>query len=132
MLTKEHLLERIQERKAKRAIEIARIPISRLRKRYQDKLESDEKMREYFLEMGDFLLKYCNSFLIRPVFRFFYSRLGPLLFKRQFHLRGEPKDFIDSVMNYYMFISSYGAWPLEIDEVIEDRVVVFFDRCTVK
>jgi hypothetical protein len=132
MLTKEYLLEKILERKAGRAIEIDKIPISGVRQRYQNKLESDEKMREYFLEMGDFLFKYCNSFLTRPVFHFLYSRIGPVRFKRQFHLGGEPRGFIDAVLDYYMYISSYGAWPLEIAEVTEDKVVVYFDRCTVK
>jgi hypothetical protein len=132
MFTKEYFLERIGERKARRAIEIGNITISSLRKRYQDKLESDEKMHEYFLEMGDSLLKYWNNFFIRPVFHFVYSSLGPFLFKKQFHLGGKPKAFIEAVMDYYMFISSYGAWPLEIDEVTEDRVVVYFDKCTVK
>lgn len=132
MLAKEYLLERILERKAGRAIEIGKIPISGVRKRYQDKLESDERMREYFLEMGDFLLNYCNNFLTRPVFHFLYSRLGPVIFKKQFHLGGKSRGFIDAVVDYYMFISSYGGWPLEIGEVTEDKVVVYFDRCTVK
>lgn len=132
MLTREQLLEKIGDRKANRALEISKIPVSRIRDRYQSKLESDEKMREYFLEMGDFLLKYCNNFLIRPVFSFLYSRSGPMQFKKQFYLSGEHKDFFEAAVDYYMFISSYGAWPLEIDEVSEDRIVISFDRCTVK
>jgi len=132
MLTKPYLVKKIEERKAGREIEIGKIRNKAVRKKYQDKLESDEKMREYFLELADSLLKYCNNCLARPIFHFFYARLGPLSFKRQFHLGRKPRGFVDSVIDYYMFISSYGAWPLEIDEVTEDRVVIYFDKCTVK
>jgi hypothetical protein len=89
-------------------------------------------MREYFLEIGDLALKYLNGFLTRPIFSHLYSRFGPFYFKRQFGLGDGPRSFIDSVVDYYLFVSSYGAWPLEIAEVTENRVVVYLDKCTVK
>jgi hypothetical protein len=72
--------------------------------------------------------------LIQPdyVLRHMNALLGPSSFKRQFHLGGKPKNFFESVVDYYMFVSSYGAWPIEIDEITDDKVVAYLDQCTVK
>ncbi|MDJ0762751.1 MAG: hypothetical protein QNJ97_07145 [Myxococcota bacterium] len=132
MVTKETFIKKIEERKANREYEISQIPIRWLRKRYQRKLGSDDIMREFFLEVGDFLLKYCNNPFIRPIFHLDNAVMGPYRFKWQFRLGRKPKPFIESVLDYYMFFTSYGAWPVDIDEVGEKRVVMYMDKCTVK
>ncbi|MFC1883291.1 hypothetical protein ACFL2O_00835 [Thermodesulfobacteriota bacterium] len=132
MLTKEGLIKKIDARKANRENEINQIPIEWMRKKYQKKLENDERMNEYFLELGDVLLNRYNKPIPRIIFYLMNAFFGLSLFKKQFHLGGAPRDFIDSILDYVMFVSSYGAWPIEIEEVTENRVVAYLDQCTVK
>lgn len=132
MSIKEELLKKIEERKANREEEISRIPLEWMRRRYQKKSESDEKMREYFLELGDVLLNRYNKPISRIIFKYMNATSGLSYFKKQFQLGNKPRSFLDSVIDYYMFASSYGAWPLEIDEVTESRVTAYFDECPVK
>lgn len=131
-MNREALLREIAARKARREIEIANIPISWMRESYQSKLESDEKMREFFLEIGDKLLKKYNRFPHRVILHAMYALTGPSLFRKQFNIQGKPRDFFESVVDYYMFVSSYGAWPIEIGEATDERVILYFDQCTVK
>jgi hypothetical protein len=131
-MNKEELLREIAIRKAQREFEIAKIPISWIRKSYQNKLESDEKMREFFLEIGDTLLEKYNRFPHRVFLHAMYALTGPSLFRKQFNIHGKPRDFFQSVVDYYMFGSSYGAWPIEIGEATDERVILYFDQCTVK
>jgi hypothetical protein len=132
MTPKEDLIGRIEKRIVNRQSEIGDIPIPWMRKWYQRKMESNEKLQEYFLELGDLLLKYFNGSLTRSIFYRLNAWVGPLVFKRQFRLGKKSKDFFDSVTDYYMFLSSYGAWPVDIAEVSTDRVVMYLDKCTVK
>ena len=78
------------------------------------------------------LLQKYNHPIGCKLFQYTQAYAGPVFFRKQFHIKDKSKDFVGSVIDYYMYISSYGAWPLEIGEVTEDRVVVYFDRCTVK
>lgn len=100
MVTKEDLLRKIAERKANREDEINRIPIGWIWKKYQKKMDSDEKMKEYFLELGDVLLSRYNKPVSRWLFRHMNALFGLSTFKKQFHLGGKPKDFVESVLDY--------------------------------
>lgn len=132
MTRKQELLEELGRRKAERDKEIDAIPIPDLRRRYQRKLGSDEKMREFFAEFDDRMLRYWNHPLGRTWLRFQFSFLLLWVFKKQFGFDRKPKGFFDSVVDYCMHATSYGAWPLEIAEVTEDRVIGYFDVCPAK
>ena len=129
MTKKEELLKKIEQRKANREKEIQQIPLPLLRKGYQQKLGSDEKMREFFSEAGDTMIKYWSNPVMSPILHHLYALIMPWVFKKQFRLGKEPRDFFDSVVDYCMFATSYGAWPMEISEVTGDRVVGYFDQC---
>jgi hypothetical protein len=132
MTTREKLLKKLEERKANRENEIQQIPIARIRKMYQRKLGSDEKMQEIFSKSGDYFTKYWNNPLSRPVLHLLYSLIMPWVFKKQFQLGDKPRDFFDSVVDYGMFATSYGAGPFEIEEVTEDRVVAYVNECPMR
>jgi len=132
MAKKEELLRKIEQRKANRENEVQQIPLPLLRIMYRKKLGSDEKVREVFSGLADFAIKYWNNPVLRPILHHLNSLIGPWSFKKQFRLGIKPKDFFDSVVDYSMFATSYGAWPFEIDEVTDDRVVAYFDECPVK
>ena len=132
MITKEELLKKFEERKANRENEIRQIPIARIRNMYLRKLESDEKMQEIFLKSGDYFIKHWNNPLKRPVLHLLYSLIMPWVFKKQFQLGDKPRDFFDSVADYAMFATSYGAGPFEIEEVSEDRIVSYVNECPMK
>lgn len=132
MTTREELLEKLRQRKANRDKEIEGIPLPGLRKRYQQKLGSDETMREFFGEVDDLMLKYWNHPVGRTLLGGVFSFIQPWVFKKQFQHDKEPKGFLDSVADYCMYATSYGAWPIEIAEVTENRVVGYFDVCPAK
>ena len=129
---KEALLQKLEQRIANREDEIGRIPLARVRGMYERKLESDEKLREIFVKSGDYFIKYWDKPLLRPVLHRLYSLIMPWVFKKQFHLGDGPRDFFDSVADYAMFATSYGAGPFEMEEVTEDRVVAYVDECPMK
>ena len=129
MTAKEELTKKIQQRKKDREREINQIPLPHLRRNYQQKLGSDEKMQEFFAEATAPMFRYFNNRLMIPVLHLLYSRSMPWIFKKQFHLKSKPREFFDSIADYCMFATSYGAWPMEIDEVSEERVVAYFDVC---
>lgn len=132
MTPKQALLQRFERFKERREHEIRMIPITSLRKTYLKKMGDDEKMREVFLELADVLIKYFDNPVLRPVFHHINSRFGPWNLRRQFRRSDRPKSFFDDVVDYCMYATSYGAWPLEIAEVSEERVVAYFTQCPVK
>lgn len=132
MTAKQDLLKRIKDFKDRREDEIRKIPMGYLRRRYLEKLGSDEKMRKVFSGFGYVMKKYFDNPVLRPIFHHLNSGLGPRNFKRQFQRGNQPKNFFDDVVDYCMFATSYGAWPLDIEEVTEEKVVAYFDTCPVQ
>jgi hypothetical protein len=132
MTLREELMERFQERKANREEEISKIPLSFIRSRYQRRVSSDEKLREIMSKSGDYFIKKWNKPFLIPILHVLYSLTWTWVFKKQFHLGEKPRDFFDSVLDYCMFATSYGAGDFEVEEVTRDRVVGYVTRCPMK
>jgi hypothetical protein len=126
---REKLTQKFEQRISDRENEINRIPIARIRRMYQRKLDSDEKLRGVLSKSGDYFLKNWDKPVLRPVLHLLYSSMGPWIFKKQFRLGNGPRDFFDSVVDYGMFASAYGAGSFELEEVTEDRVVAYVEAC---
>ena len=129
MSNRDELLRKIAQRKANRRTEIERMKLPYLRKQYLSKIGSDEEMRRFFGDAADTMHQYCNNPIMRPLVRRLFRHTVPWVFKKQFGLGENERSFLDSVADYCMYATSYGAWPLEIAEVTGDRVVGYFDRC---
>jgi hypothetical protein len=129
MTPREEFLSKLHHRIANREKEIARIPLARIRRMYQHKSSSDEKLRTVMSRSGDYFKRRWNTPFWLPLLRFAYSRTWPWVFKKQFQLGKTPRGFFDSVLDYCMFATSYGAGEFVIEEVTPDRVVACVTEC---
>lgn len=132
MTLQEELMKKFEQRKANREKEISQIPIAYIRNMYQRKLTSDEKLRKIMAKSGDYFINNWNTPILLPILHFLYSLTWPWVFKKQFQLGMGPRDFFDSVLDYCMFATSYGAGQFEIEEVTNDRVVGYVTECPMK
>jgi len=129
MTPREEFSAKLQHRMANREEEIARIPLVRIRRMYQGKSSSDEKLRSIMSKSGDYFKKHWNTPFLLPLLHFVYSHTWPWVFKKQFQLGKTPRGFFDSVLDYCMFATSYGAGEFVIEEVTRDRVVAYVTEC---
>ena len=94
MKKKEELLEEINRRKVNRKVEISKIPLTTIRKRYMSLADNDEKLKRYFGDLAGGMTKYFNNPVLRPVLHHLWRLTMPLVFKKQFGLGHERGVFL--------------------------------------